>query len=498
MSQYLNDQYPVSALGSSLAPAVLQHCRNTNIPFEMVAPVALGCAAGAVQNLVNIIRPGLAPSPVSMSVLVVAGSGEGKDVAAAPFIKPFHTFQERSNEANAEHAQRHELDAMTWKAEHDVLLGELKQLMRQGEAIDTVRARLSAHLSLRSKPPRAPKIIFDDATPSAVKMSLCTNWPSALVYSMEATSIFNGRLMGDFGFWNAAWGGAPIHLDRISSGNVSVAAPRLSLVLGIQPEPLERFLRRRGTEAHDSGLLARFLVTCPRSTKGFRLIDVNPKTTDHLDAYTRQFAELLNESAKISGGTDGERMSLPFSANAQACFIDIYNMLQELMRPYASFHQVAAQAAKLAEQVARVAGVLHVVDGFEGPIREDTLRRAEMIVRWHSIQYLQAFSTTTPQAQDAQDAQELEAILAHHRFKGHHLVRRSDLIFMCHSSWKKARLERALRISVGWGRVCIENWERTSFVRLADSPPPPRKLRAEVKTLPRAVHGAAESSAKLK
>lgn len=498
MTSHFNDLYPVSALGSSLAPAVLQHCRNTNIPIEMVAPIALGCAAGAGQNFANIIRPGLAPSPVSLNVLVVAGSGEGKDVAAAPFIKPFYNVQERSSEASAEHAKRHELDTMTWKAERDVLLGELKHLIRQGDAIDAVSARIAVHLSMQSKSPRSPKIIFDDATPSAVKMSLCTNWPSALVYSMEATSIFNGRMMGDFGFWNAAWGGAPIHLDRISSGNVSVAAPRLSLVLGIQPEPLERFLRRRGTEAHDSGLLARFLVTCPPSTKGFRPIDASPKSTDCLDAYGRRCSELLHESAKISGGTDDGRMSLPLSANAQACFIDIYNMLQELMRPYESFHQVAAQAAKLAEQVARVAGVLHVIDGFEGPIHEDTLRRAEMIVRWHSIQYLQVFSTTTQQARDTQDAQELEGILVRRRFGGHHLIRRSDLIFMCPSSWKKARLERALRGLVGWGRVCIDHWERTSFVRLADSSGPPRKLRAEVKTLPSAVQGEAESSAKLK
>ena len=469
MIPYQNTQYPVYALGSNMASAVLQHCSNTKVPPEMVGPVALSCAASAVQNLVNIARPGLAPSPVSLNVLLVAGSGEGKDLAAGPFIKPLQEFQQSASEAAAEVVKRMQVDEASWRVKQDVLLGELKNCIREGVSEAAITARIGDHLAARPKSPRSPKIIFDDATSTAVKMSLCTNWPSALVYSMEGTSVFNGRLMADFGFWNSVWGGSPVVVDRVGETAISVAAPRLSMLQGIQAEPLARFLRRRGAEASDSGLLARFLVACPPSTKGFRPIDDGIKPTDRLDAYAHRCTELLHESAKLSKGVDDERQPLVFTDDAQRHFIQIYNALQDMMRPYGVFQDMAAHAAKQAEYVARVAGILHMWDGSVGPILEETLRRAAIIVQWHAFEYMKLFSSATAPARDAQDAQELETLLVKRRFLGHPTILRKDLVFVCPDSWKRARTERALHVLVNQGRVRIEARDRTSVVRLADS-----------------------------
>ena len=467
-----------------MASAVLQHCSNTKVRPEMVGPVALSCAASAVQNLVNIVRPGLAPSPVSLNVLLVAGSGEGKDVAVGPFIKPFQEFQQRASEAAAEKTKHMQFEEASWKVKQDVLLGELKRCIREGVSEADIAARIGDHLAARPKSPRVPKIIFDDATPTAVKASLCTNWPSALVYSMEGTSVFNGRLMTDFGFWNSAWGGSPVVVDRVGEAAIAVAAPRLSMLQGIQAEPLARFLRRRGAEANDSGFLARFLVACPASTKGYRLIDDCIKATDCLDAYAHRCTELLNESAKLSKGVDDERRSLVFTDDAQRYFVHIYNTLQGLMRPYGIFQDMAAHAAKQAEYVARVAAILHTWDGRVGPILEETLHRAEAIVHWHAFEYMRFFSNATAPARDAQDAQELETLLVQKRFMGQPTIRRADLVFVCPSSWRRARAERALHVLINQRRACIEAWGRTSVVRLVDSPMPIPGMGVSLKVLP--------------
>lgn len=464
------DPFPVNALGDVLAAAVWQHHGNSRLPIELIAPIALGMAAAAVHDLYDVQRPNLAPSPVSLFVALIAATGEGKDAAAAPFARPFFDFQANADDEYQAKLRAYEVDLLAWKVAERVLLGEMEQHVRDKKDIRGVKDRLTAHLVNRPEAPRAPLVIYDDATVTAMKNSLCERWRAGMLFSMEGSDLFNGRLGTEYPFWNTGWGGQPIFSDRVTEGRRSVHDPRLGMVVGIQPEPFRRFLKRRGVEAHDSGFTARYLIAVPPSTKGSRLLGEWQASTDALDAYAARARELLDASAD-STMSGRERTVLRLSPAAAARFVGIYNNLQVLMAPGQPYSEISGQAAKAAENVARVAAVLHVFDRLKGEISEDTLARAAAIVEWFVNQFLALFSAGGTKPSIEQDALAIEQALWHALNTGQMSVLRSELKYWVPPEIIGTRLDRGLRCLLSIGKAALIPHKGKTYVVLRQGGP---------------------------
>jgi hypothetical protein len=469
-----DEAFPIHAYGSCLASAIQEHSSNTKIPMEMIAPIALAAMASAAQNQYNVERPGMAPSPISLNVILIAGSGEGKDASASPLLRPFHNFEQKT--ANA--AREANVDLIVakrlWEMQRKAVEAKYRGSLGNRRIADRAERELKKLYLAHPKSAMIPKLLFNDATPLAVKQSLCLRWPSALLYSMEASSFFKGGLMRDMAFWNDLWGGAPLHLDRANDkARVSVAAPRMSMILGIQPGMLERFMQRRGREAEDSGLVNRFLWASPPPSSGYRWIDNTEPKTKQLAAYAKRCTQLLEDSAELTGGIDDRRIPLTLSPSAQEEFREAFNEAQWGIR-WGPFHKVGGFAAKLTEQSTRVAAVLHVADGIDGPITLETLKRGIQIVRWHTKQYLRLASPENVQERRAQDAEVMRSRLHNLRMASQPLVSLKDLQFLfLEDGWKRLRIERALSALTESGQVIAHPIGRTIRYRLFDSPIPP-------------------------
>jgi hypothetical protein len=463
MAWNIYDPYPADALGNVMAPAAWQHHRNTGVAMELIGPSALGLAAAAIQDLIDVLRPNCAPSSTALFIALVAGSGEGKDTAAAPFVKPIVDFQAEADESFAHALHGYEASLEARRIARRLLAEEMEKDIRDGGTGMAAQQKLAAHLADEPRPPKAPKVIFADATLAAVRTTLCDRWRSGIFFSMEASGLLNGRLGAEFAFWNDGWGGAPIFVDRVLGGARSVSDPRVGMVLGIQPEPFRRFLRRRGSEVHDSGFTARYLMSFPPSTKGTRLIRMQANEKYALQAYGDRVTELLKEGAKRTAAGQ-PRGKLCLSTPAAAYFVDIYNELQRLMAPGQPYFDISGQAAKAAENVARVAAVLHVIDGMQGDIGYDTIRRAAMIVQWHTDQFMRMFSGEAAVVVANPDADAIESALrSAHQF-GYTSIRRADL-------WKLApqvkNVKKALQALIARGRVAVVfDQRKTEFVML--------------------------------
>ncbi len=471
-SPQLDEALPISAYGKLLAPAIQEHSSNTKIPMEMIAPVALAAMASAAQNQYNVERPGMAPSSISLNVILIAGSGEGKDASANALLRPFHDFEQKA--ADAAREARIDLAVATklWEMQRKAVEAKYRGDLGNRRIADRAARELKKLYLAQPKAATIPKLLFNDATPLAVKQSLCLRWPSALLYSMEASSFFKGGLMRDMAFWNDLWGGAPLHLDRANNqARVSVAAPRISMILGIQPGMLDRFMQRRGREAEDSGLINRFLWTSPPPSSGNRWIDGAEPKKKHLAAYAQRCTQLLEDGAILTEGIDDRRTPLTLSPDAQKVFREAFNAAQWEIRE-GPYHEASGFAAKLTEQATRVAAVLHVADGLDGPITAETLERAIQIVRWHARQYLRLISPENVQDRRAQDAAEMQRRLHDLRMVGQPLVTLRDLQFLfLEASWTRLRVERALNALTQDGRVVSHPVGRTMRYRLFDSPP---------------------------
>lgn len=467
-----NDPFPTHVLGEMLSKAVIEHHHNSRLPIELIAPLALGLAAGAVQDLYDVQRPNLQPSPVSLFIAVIASTGEGKDAAAAPFVKPFFDFQAGVDEAHADLLKAYQLDLTAWSFGERMLLSELEEAVRENVGIAGVKVRLLAHGEKRPAPPMSPLVIYDDATVTSIKTSLCERWRSGVLYSMEASGLFNGRLGAEYAFWNAAWGGQPVFLDRVAEGRRSAHSPRFGMVVGIQEVPFRRFIKNRGEEAHDSGFTARYLIAVPPSTKGFRLIGGWQMGTSALDAYAARVRQLLEEGAAATSA-GRERSVLRFSSTAAERFVGYYNTLQQLMAPGQPYSTISGQAAKAAENVARVAAVLHAIDGLEGTISVDTLMRAASIVEWHVNQFMAMFAVTDVKPTLKQDAAAVELAVWRAHATGLSSVPRQELKYWCPPGIQGARLERSLQFLLEGRRAIILRHAGKLYVALMRGMPLP-------------------------
>ena len=84
---------------------------------------------------------------------------------------------------------------------------------------------------------------------------------------------------GDRQFYLEAWNGdQPFNVDRIGRGSLRVEALCLSILGGIQPGPLSRYVHDAGQgTTGDDGLLQRFqLLVWPDHPKGWQNIDRSP------------------------------------------------------------------------------------------------------------------------------------------------------------------------------------------------------------------------------
>jgi hypothetical protein len=225
-------------------------------------------------------------------------------------------------------------------------------------------------------------------------------------------------------------------------------------------------MKRRGVEAHDSGGTARYLFAAPPSTKGYRFISAEPLGTDAIDACVtriREFLELGAERTKAGK----ERRVLQFTPEATTKFVEIYNKLQTLMAPGQPYTNISGQAAKAAENVARVAAVLHVFDRQDGAITEQTLGRAAVIVEWFVNQFLMVFGSDDHVPTTGDDAVAIEQALWRAVNLGHNSVPRGHVQYWVPAEIEGTRLKRALRHLVSAGRVVMSTWKGREYVILA-------------------------------
>lgn len=460
------DPYPTYAAGRLIADAASEHSRNTGVPAELAGIAALTSAAAAVQDLFDVQRPGLPPSPTSSLTIVSAESGEGKSTGAKPFAAPHEHVQLRMD---AQCQEPHEFEAaqMVWTEERAHLRASLRQLIDQKEPTEVAKAAIARHLGNRPKKQPRIRLLYDTVTPAALRRNLA-DWPSALILSMDGGHVINGRVGADFDFLNAGWDGEAMRSDTLDH-SFTANAPRLSALLFTQPRPTLRYLQRRGEDAHGTGFFARANWAFLPPTKGTRLPYVGPKTHEAVAVYQARVTHLLEERIRLRRSGDNSRNAMGFTPDAAAYFHDLYRRTNAMSAPGGALQGLGGYAAKIAERVARYACVIHVFNDMSGLIGAETLSQAELIIEWHSRQFLNMLVLTSPETAAMHDGQWLEQLLWQAAQRGE-MVRPADLSRVCPFDWGRPRRNRALQMLCNSGRARIERWKQVQYVQLSSMP----------------------------
>jgi putative DNA primase/helicase len=382
--------YPLDALPKVIGAAVaeVQHC--TQAPVEMVASSALATASLSAQALADVRRNYALTGPCSLYFATVAESGERKTTVDKLFTRAVHAYQDAQREGSKTSLANHTADLAAWQAQRDATSDHMNRDAKGNKSVDGHRADLAAIEGEKPSPPKVPRLLYEDATPEKLGRSLAQEWPSGGIFSSEGGAVLGSHAMGKdsltrtLGLLNKMWEGGTHVVDRATAASFTVRGARLTISLQVQPGVLVDFMQGDRGLSRASGFLARFLVAQPLSTAGTRLYR-EIVSMPELDGFNLRIGELL----AIAPTIDPERGLTPnlldLEPAAKALWIDCHDSIEKQLAASGDFSAIPDVAAKAADNVARLAAVLHVFEhGPTGTIGRDMVEGAARIVLWHT------------------------------------------------------------------------------------------------------------------
>ena len=381
--------YPIDALPPSIRGVVQEITDCVQVPPEMAASSVLAIASLAAQGLADVRRSTTLTGPIGLYFLTVAESGDRKSTGDRLVGRAVYQFQDAQRDASKATLANHTADLAAWQAKHDAKVSAMNNDAKSNKDIIGHQADLAQLETGKPQAPRVPRLIYTDVTQEKLMRALANEWPCGGIFSSEGAAVLGGHSMGKdsvvrtLASLNALWDGAPYHVDRVQGGSFVVCGARLSMHLQVQPHVLTDFMDRDRGLSRGSGFLARLLISQPVSMQGRRKYR-DMEATFELDAFSVRIAELLNDVPAVDPEHGLSPALLDFEPEAKAVWVEHYNAIEGQLGTDGDFANIRDVASKAADNIARMAAVLHVFDhGPVGFISAAYVESAARIVLWH-------------------------------------------------------------------------------------------------------------------
>ena len=444
--------------------AVGEAQNNIQAPRALVFFGALSAMAIALQGALDVRKPNGQCVPTSLMLLSIANSGERKSTVEGVFLEKIREFQAEKSSKGKERIAEWEVLQDIWKEKYKSILKVVRKKAAAGKCSKLEEEMLIKHQEAMPKAPGKIKILYEDATSEALFRGLFKDYPSAGLISSEGSGVINGRAFGDLSKQNAIWSGDTVTVDRVSAESYELADVRLTVSMMIQGKVFDDYIQRHGELSRGSGLWARFLICRPSSTQGSRFISNGVMSWEHRDKFWARLNELLEQNISLDHYPKREKKTIGFSAAASERWLWIFNYIESEIRLGGRFSGAGDHASKLAENIARVAALLHYFEFGDGAISLETLEVAISVCFWCSDEFLKVF---IPPPQEETDAIELNAWLQLHRNSCQRYIPKNQIRQFGPGKLRdKQRLERALEILAGRGGVSIFRQGKTTVVDL--------------------------------
>ena len=288
--------FPVEALPGPLGAFVECLAESTQTPEEMGGTLSLGVLATAFQRRYEVEVTRDWREPLCLYSSAVAPPGERKSAVISALNKPIYEYEAevRAVEA-AEIAQNQTERALLEKA-----LEAAKNSAAKGRAnFEEMRAEaleLSARLAeFKDKHPF--RLLADDTTPEKLVDIMDAQGGCITVSSAEG-GVFDsmaGRYEkgANFDIYLKGHSGDPITVDRIGRKANHIKAPRLTMMLTIQPDVLNGVMNN--STFRGRGLCGRFLYAVCKSKVGHRAISPPPVPDRVRDEYRAFVRRILSD-----------------------------------------------------------------------------------------------------------------------------------------------------------------------------------------------------------
>ena len=350
--------YPVTSLGP--LRAVVEAVQGMTLaPVAIPAASALAVASLAVQGFADVRTLG-GTSPTSLYALTIARSGERKSACDKPLMAPLREFECEQAQTQRDATQSWTNAHALWKGERDCIL----QAARKGKG--EKRTEAQADLEALGPEPEAPSSVdrtVTEPTFEGLTKLFAHGQPSLGLFSDEGGQFLGGHAMNGenrqktLAAFNDLWQGNPIRRTRSGDGHATLYGRRLAVHLMVQPTVARGFMS--DPLAADTGFLPRFLISEPPSAIGTRMQANSMRDDVELAKFGTRLREILETPMPMDLETrELQPRVLELASDARGLLVTFSDELEAAQAPGGGFAHISGTASKVAEQAARVAGVL--------------------------------------------------------------------------------------------------------------------------------------------
>ena len=387
--------YPLKALGDLVGGAAQAIVEAIQVSDALAAQSVLSAAAMAAQPHGNAQRGGQL-IPLSLFALTVAESGDRKSAADRLALQAHQQHQRGLLE-------QHRGDAKQYRDQRDAYLKARTSILDRAKGDPEAIADELGALPEPETPP-SPFVLSEEPTLEGLQKSLLRGYPSQGLFSDEGGQFFGGyatkpeNALKSVAGLSKLWDGAPISRTRAAEGESAARyGCRLSAHLMIQPIVATEVLSNPVMQGQ--GFLARFLIAWPESLAGTRFYrDTDPNRDPRLGRYWQRMARLLAQEPILDEHGELNPPTLVLEPSAQAAWVAEHDAIEAQLGQGGDMQEIKPTAAKGAENLLRIAGVLAVVEG-QQTIGAELIKRAAVLVRWYLTE---ALRLTNPAKVDPQ------------------------------------------------------------------------------------------------
>ncbi|GAB7534638.1 YfjI family protein [Burkholderia sp. 3C] len=386
--------FPLIALPEVIQAAVMEICNRDKVAVPIAVQATLAAVSVACQDLVMVDRGFGELSVCSLFMLVVAESGARKTRADKTVTPIIEACDKRAKDDYEQKKISYELELRGRKDKEQGLRRALMTFMRKAHGVSAEKdivsdegvARIEAMLyELRSKPFENPKPnfrrrLYSDISVRELEKSLCNNWPAAGLISNEAADFLNSRNISDMARLDRLWDGQGIDVvGRVPRESFSVADPRLTMSLMIQPSVFDEFIEKKGERAKEVGFIPRMLIARPETSYGTRTANISGSySTKWIDAFNNRVKGFLDLGDSDIEGRAGYRLRLHFSPAAQRLWAQEHDEKERGMADGGAYVNEREFVSRYSEHVARIAALFHFFNNAKIPTKGQDNARVDV------------------------------------------------------------------------------------------------------------------------
>jgi hypothetical protein len=400
--------YPIGDLGPIIGEAAKEFQNYGKQPLSMVGSSALATASLCCQGLADVSRDSQNTSPISLSFLSIAESGERKTSTDKAFSKSLRDWQRYKAEEIKDEVRISVAQHAAWEAERTGLLTAIREAKRSsrpinGKSLDDLKNDLESHELGKPEMLQPPRLFFEDTNAEALAYFAAKGYPSFSLWSDEAGltigshGMRDDRMMGFLALLNRMWDGGEFEPSRKIAKTAPIIGRRCTVNLMLQKSILEHWQEAGKGLTRGIGAFSRFLILKPISTMGVREYKEPPKSLPKNVQFHNRVREIMGTlPLPLNNQRQLEPPTLHFSQEAKQEWILHFNTIESALNPGGMFVDIPDFASKFGEQAARIAAVLHIFEnGPTGIIESGTMNRAIKIAVWHLWEANLIFTTSS-------------------------------------------------------------------------------------------------------